>query len=180
MKDKNVSYLTQAAMIAAIYVVLTALFAPISFGEIQDPYCRNADSSSNLYSGSHPRIVCGMSDRQHPRGSSSAGYHLRKSRNSNRCGWNLCHEKSFPETGCSASDSGKYACSSFCSPICLRSSSPYPVFNGNCRNWRNYFLRSSWKYFSRCPEKIQSQDLPYIRYLKYLKTAIGNNRRLFF
>ena len=35
MKDKNVSYLTQAAMIAAIYVVLTALFAPISFGEIQ-------------------------------------------------------------------------------------------------------------------------------------------------
>ena len=32
MKDKNVSYLTQAAMIAAIYVVLTALFAPISFG----------------------------------------------------------------------------------------------------------------------------------------------------
>ena len=35
MKNKNVSYLTQAAMIAAIYVVLTALFAPISFGEIQ-------------------------------------------------------------------------------------------------------------------------------------------------
>ncbi len=35
MKNKNVSYLTQAAMIAAIYVVLTAIFAPISFGEIQ-------------------------------------------------------------------------------------------------------------------------------------------------
>ena len=35
MKIKNVSYLTQAAMIAAIYVVLTIVFAPISFGEIQ-------------------------------------------------------------------------------------------------------------------------------------------------
>lgn len=35
MKNKNVSYLTQAAMIAAIYVVLTIVFAPISFGEIQ-------------------------------------------------------------------------------------------------------------------------------------------------
>lgn len=35
MKNKNVSYLTQAAMIAAIYVVLTFVFAPISFGEIQ-------------------------------------------------------------------------------------------------------------------------------------------------
>lgn len=35
MKNKNVAFLTQAAMIAAIYVVLTYLFAPISFGEIQ-------------------------------------------------------------------------------------------------------------------------------------------------
>lgn len=35
MKNKKVSYLTQAAMIAAIYVVLTVVFAPISFGEIQ-------------------------------------------------------------------------------------------------------------------------------------------------
>lgn len=35
MRNKNLSYLTQSAMIAAIYVVLTAVFAPISFGEIQ-------------------------------------------------------------------------------------------------------------------------------------------------
>lgn len=35
MKSKNVTFLTQAAMIAAIYVVLTFVFAPISFGEIQ-------------------------------------------------------------------------------------------------------------------------------------------------
>lgn len=35
MKNKSVPYLTQAAMIAAIYVVLTVLFAPISFGEVQ-------------------------------------------------------------------------------------------------------------------------------------------------
>ena len=35
MKNKNVSYLTQAAVIVAVYVVLTIVFAPISFGEIQ-------------------------------------------------------------------------------------------------------------------------------------------------
>lgn len=35
MKNKNVNFLTQAAMIAAVYVVLTYLFAPFSFGEIQ-------------------------------------------------------------------------------------------------------------------------------------------------
>ena len=35
MKNKNITFLTQAAMIAAIYVVLTYVFAPFSFGEVQ-------------------------------------------------------------------------------------------------------------------------------------------------
>ena len=35
MKNKSVLFLAQAAMIAAIYVALTYLFAPISFSEIQ-------------------------------------------------------------------------------------------------------------------------------------------------
>ena len=35
MRDKKVTFLTQAAMIAALYVVLTFVFAPISFGEVQ-------------------------------------------------------------------------------------------------------------------------------------------------
>ena len=35
MKNKNVIFMVQAAMIAAIYVVLTFMFAPFSFGEIQ-------------------------------------------------------------------------------------------------------------------------------------------------
>lgn len=35
MKNKKNAFMTQAAMIAAIYVVLTFLFAPFSFGQIQ-------------------------------------------------------------------------------------------------------------------------------------------------
>lgn len=35
MKDKKVQFLVQAAAIAAIYVVLTVLFAAFSFGEVQ-------------------------------------------------------------------------------------------------------------------------------------------------
>lgn len=35
MKNKRILYMTQAAMIAAIYVVLTVLFTPFGFGEIQ-------------------------------------------------------------------------------------------------------------------------------------------------
>ena len=35
MQNKKLLFLTQAAMIAAVYVVLTYVFAPISFSEIQ-------------------------------------------------------------------------------------------------------------------------------------------------
>ena len=35
MRDKKVLFLVQAAAIAAIYVVLTVVFAPLSFGEVQ-------------------------------------------------------------------------------------------------------------------------------------------------
>lgn len=35
MKNKRILFMTQAAMIAAIYVVLTVVFAPFSFGEVQ-------------------------------------------------------------------------------------------------------------------------------------------------
>lgn len=35
MKNKKVLFLTQSAMIAAIYVVLALLFRPFSFGEVQ-------------------------------------------------------------------------------------------------------------------------------------------------
>ena len=34
-KSNKVTFLTQAAVIAAIYVVLTIIFAPFSFGEVQ-------------------------------------------------------------------------------------------------------------------------------------------------
>lgn len=35
MNDKKIMYLVQSAMIAAVYVVLTYVFAPFSFGEVQ-------------------------------------------------------------------------------------------------------------------------------------------------
>lgn len=35
MKNQKILFMTQAAMIAAIYVVLTVIFAPFGFGEIQ-------------------------------------------------------------------------------------------------------------------------------------------------
>lgn len=45
MKNKNVLYLCQGAMIAALYVVLCLVFEPISFGAIQ---CRIAEALTIL------------------------------------------------------------------------------------------------------------------------------------
>ena len=42
MKNKNLSFMTQAAMIAAIYVVLTYIFAPFSFGEVHQLLFRDS------------------------------------------------------------------------------------------------------------------------------------------
>ena len=47
MKNKNLSFMTQAAMIAAIYVVLTYIFAPFSFGEVQVRISEACSSSSD-------------------------------------------------------------------------------------------------------------------------------------
>lgn len=35
MKDKKITFMAQAAMIAALYVVITLVFAPFSFSEVQ-------------------------------------------------------------------------------------------------------------------------------------------------
>ena len=35
MRNQKITFMTQAAMIAAVYVVLTYVFAPFSFGEVQ-------------------------------------------------------------------------------------------------------------------------------------------------
>ena len=52
MKNKNVAFMTQAAMIAAIYVVLTYVFAPFSFGEVQIRIAEALYDPSGIYTGS--------------------------------------------------------------------------------------------------------------------------------
>ena len=64
MKNKNITYMTQAAMIAAIYVVhhlcrVAAFLVRRSAGS----YFGGAYNSSGLYSGCHSRIICRMPDR---------------------------------------------------------------------------------------------------------------------
>ena len=63
MKNKNLSFMTQAAMIAAIYVVLTYIFAPFSFGEVQVRISEALTILPNIYTSRYSGTLCRMSDR---------------------------------------------------------------------------------------------------------------------
>ena len=52
-KSNKVTFLTQAAVIAAIYVVLTIIFAPFSFGEVQVRISEAPVSYTHL-----PEVLC--------------------------------------------------------------------------------------------------------------------------
>ena len=78
MKNKNVAFMTQAAMIAAIYVVLTYVFAPFSFGEVQIRIAEALTILPVFYTGSDSWTFCWMYCWKHSRRSNPAGYHFRK------------------------------------------------------------------------------------------------------
>lgn len=63
--SNKVLYLAQAAMIAAIYVVLTVVGASLAFWRGADPFCGSTDNPPGIYSGCNPWIVCRMPHRKH-------------------------------------------------------------------------------------------------------------------
>ena len=63
--SNKVLYLAQAAMIAAIYVVLTVVGASLAFGEVQIRFAEALTILPGIYSGCNPWIVCRMPDRKH-------------------------------------------------------------------------------------------------------------------
>ena len=59
MKNKGTQFLAEAAVIGAIYVVLTLLFAPLSYGEIQNSLFGSTDHPAILYTGCDSGVFVG-------------------------------------------------------------------------------------------------------------------------
>ena len=55
MKNKSTLFLVQAALIGAIYVVLTLVFAPFSYGEVQVRISEALTILPLFYTGGNPR-----------------------------------------------------------------------------------------------------------------------------
>ena len=77
MKNKSTLFLVQAALIAAVYVVLTLVFAPFSYGEIQ---VRISEALTILHTSCHSLTFCRLYPRQPAWRCNSSGYCIRKYR----------------------------------------------------------------------------------------------------
>lgn len=79
-QNSKVLFTAQAAMIAAIYVVLTVIGASFAFGPVQ---VRLSEALTILPIFT-PRRLSWMPDQQCYRGGAAAGHHLRKPRHADR------------------------------------------------------------------------------------------------
>ena len=159
MRDKKVTFLTQAAMIAAIYVVLTFVFAPISFGEVQIRISEMLTVLPVFTPAAIPGLFVGCLI-----GNSTGGgllpdvifgslatligavgtYYLR---NSNRLFAVL------------PPNCGEYLHCTLCAPLCLRRGATDSLPDADGRYRRSGFLRYPGKLSDLCSGQIQDQDL---------------------
>ena len=89
----KVLFIAQAAMIAAIYVVLTLIGASFSYGEVQVRISEALTILPAFTPAAIPGVFFRMPHQQHPRRMHSSGYHLRKPCHTGRSSFHMDAEK---------------------------------------------------------------------------------------
>lgn len=84
MKNKGTQFLAEAAVIGAIYVVLTLLFAPLSYGEIQIRFSEALTILPFFTPAAIPGLFIGMYHCQSLWRCHSCRHYFRKHRNTDR------------------------------------------------------------------------------------------------
>ena len=163
MRNKKVLFTVQAAAIAAIYVVLTVLFAPIGFGSVQVrfsealtvlPYFTPAAIPGlfvgcfigNILGGAIPLdIICG-----------------RKSCYTGRCRLFL-HASQKKISGASAASRSQRPDCSIRTLLRIRRKPSDPLHGTDRRNWRSHFLLRYRADRFICPGSLQRFHFPQQR-----------------
>ena len=165
MKNKKALYLTQAAMIAALYVVLTMIANAfgLASGSIQGPLFRSAHRAplpdTRRSTGTVHRLSCSQPrDRRN-----AAGHHFRFTGHPAwRCrylsSWKssrkaLCKKDAF----CMVIPAAPYRCQCPDHPACIKirlRHHPDVVFRSDRNNRRNHLLWSFRHHFAVCTQKI--------------------------
>lgn len=89
----KVAFITQAAAIAALYVVLVILFNYCSFGPIQFRIAEALTILPYFYTSSHTGTLRRLSVIEYIRRCGNMGYNIWKYRDTYRCNRNLCVKK---------------------------------------------------------------------------------------
>ena len=140
MERKNVTFLTHAAMIAAIYVVLTVVFQPFSFGEVQVRISEMLTLLPIFTPAAIPGLFVGCLIGNVLGGAVIRGYHLRKHRNADRSSIYV-EAAQLQAFYCGTStDHREYLHRAVCAPLCIRRGTSDPDYDGDGRSRRGDFL----------------------------------------
>ena len=125
-------FLAQAAMIAAIYVVLTVLGASLAFGEVQIRFSEALTILPAFTPAGIPGVFLGCLI--------SCFY--------------LASEKSEPISGTAPPHCRKRGCGSFYPEIRLSGSAANSLYDAHRRNWRGDFMRNTGYVPLQCSESL--------------------------
>ena len=143
-KTNKARYVASAALIAALYVVLTTISSlmGLSSGVIQVRFSEALTILPAFTPAANTGALYRMSYFEHYRGRSYLGRYFRKCRNAYRSRRNISFKKE--KNGWSAaSDTRKHGDCSSHPYLCLRSSRQLLVYTDNGRRGRNNLLRNS-------------------------------------
>ena len=157
MKNKGTQFLAEAAVIGAIYVVLTLLFAPLSYGEIQIrfsealtilPFFTPAAIPGYLWDVSLPISLAVPSCR----------HYFRKHRNTDRSSIYLQTPQLQPFSCADPADCFQCSHRAIRTSLRIRSKSSDSAYDAYRRYRRSSFLRCSRTDSSDSPSEIQKCD----------------------
>ena len=140
MERKNVTFLTQSAMIAAIYVVLTVVFAPFSFGEVQVRVSEMLTILPIFTPAAIPGLFVGCLIGNIFRRRSASGYHFRQPCDTDRSGMYLEAKRSEALDRSAPAGSGEYLHCTVRTALCIRRNASDPAHDADRRNRRGNFL----------------------------------------
>ena len=133
MRNKKVLFITQGAVIAAIYVVLTYIVSLLGLtnGVIQV----RLSEALTILPVFTPAAIPGLCHLQHTDRCCNMGCYLRKPCHTHRSGWHISSEKASQDTVPPSAHNCQYCYSTACTDLCLRRAGRIMVLgaDGMCR-----------------------------------------------
>ena len=159
MKNKGTQFLTEAAVIGAIYVVLTLLFAPLSYGEIQIRFSEALTILPFFTPAAIPGLFVGMYHCQSLWRCHSCRHYFRKHRNTDRSSIYLQTPQLQPFSCADPADCFQCSHRAIRTSLRIRSKSSDSAYDAYRRYRRSSFLWCSRTDSSDSPSEIQKCDL---------------------